>query len=238
MEQFSIWRPDWKTEEIQVLRELFCQVAKEEILSRLPRRTWSGISHKAAYLKIRRRRHGTLEEVPKLKLSEVQKTWLACAIDAEGAVGLSAIPQKRANKQKVRVYKPHVQVGNTYFQFIEHFKELLYKRLKIIELDHSGKNQKNVYLYSIFSMPEVYSVLKTISPYLIIKKKQAELVLKWIELEDERMRRTYFGDPLQYSDEQKEIWKALMVLNHRGRISIMSYQRANELFKKTYKVSM
>ena len=110
--------------------------------------------------------------------SEVEKSWLACALDGEGCLG-----QYEYNEGR----RISIQIGNTNRDFVEEFKRIIgcgssvmcYKR-PFTNPSHYGK--KPMYYYQLNGSKRCAEVLIQILPYLIIKKEKANNILLEMEL--------------------------------------------------------
>ena len=61
----------------------------------------------------------------------------------------------------------------------------------------------------------IYAVLKQIRPYFIIKGKQADLVMEFIEIIDDIKRNN--DGRIAYTERVHEIYKELKKLNKKGK---------------------
>jgi len=111
----------------------------------------------------------------KKQLTEVEKAWLACAIDAEGSIIFN--PDKRDKRNHLtRV----VVVYNTDKSFIEHFANLVGGHIYIYDPNKIGKGHfgaKPRYEVYISGKNKILNLLTQIKPYLIIKKEKAQQVI-------------------------------------------------------------
>jgi len=110
---------------------------------------------------------------------EIEKVWLACAIDTDGWIGIAKTPYGLT---------PRVRIYNTHLGFIQYAAELLHRKIKtdIRVTNHPNGSKKPCYRVDISGKPCV-NILKAILPYLIIKKEIAE---EAIELEPNLYTRT------------------------------------------------
>lgn len=99
-------------------------------------------------------------------LSELDKTWLACAIDSEGSIQIG--------ENYVRI-----SVWNTNKEFIEKVARLLGTKCKI----HTKRlpNRKPQYTAYITKRPKVKKLLQQLLPYFIVKRQVTINALKWIQ---------------------------------------------------------
>jgi hypothetical protein len=206
----------YSDQELKILKQMYPTSTKEEILAKV-NRPWEAIVRKMGELKIYRGSlRPSLDKLPNLKLDEKDKVWLACAIDCEGSVGVSY--SVRASKpNRTTFYFPFISVNNTKKVFLNHFRKLVgcaYKKIKIENKRY--ENRKNLYQLDMASAPWIYALLKQIRPYFIIKGKQADLVMEFIEIIDNIKRNN--NGRIVYTERVHEIYRELKRLNKRGKV--------------------
>ena len=114
---------------------------------------------------------------PQLQLSEVEAVWLACAIDGEGTIGVYR--QKRKDGRAQYKYNPIIHLYNTNFDFIAHAKRLV-GGCGYVCTDKHPNNRGYKTLYTLrLSNRAVAVVIEQLTPHLIIKKQQAEVVKRF-----------------------------------------------------------
>lgn len=150
------------------------------------------------------------DRLPVLRLSEAEKSWLACAIDAEGTISV--------HKRGSRYFSAAIIIGNTNREFLDFFLKLTGTSHRRLTVDRDKtKRCKDCFKTEIRDMPRVFAVLETIRPYLIIKRQQADLLIRFIRIQDEmiRQKRTNKQKMLQ-TPEQLEIVAQMRRLNQKG----------------------
>lgn len=106
----------------------------------------------------------------------LEKVWLACAIDSEGSIVIG----KAYRKGDGPIYVPIINVSNTHLGYVKYANKLIKKATGGSLLIEATKGKYSpVYRAIISSFPRVISLLKLISPYLIVKKSRALNLLKW-----------------------------------------------------------
>lgn len=111
---------------------------------------------------------------------ETDKAYIAGFIDGEGCIG---IYQRHKGKDKGH-YEPKVSIGQSN-------KEILEKILKMMDNLKSsyvslsckgtiGNRTKDYYQLNIFRLSSIKELLEEIYPYLILKQKQAEIMLNFV----------------------------------------------------------
>jgi len=106
-------------------------------------------------------------------MNELEKTWLACAIDAEGCISIRE--HKKGRRSPVTI-----QITNTNLQFLKRANEIV-PRGKIYKVRRRRKNEKKTYTFNICRHEFVIDTLQEILPYLIIKKKIAKSAIQFIK---------------------------------------------------------
>lgn len=106
-------------------------------------------------------------------LIEIDKAWLACAIDSEGSIAIG--------KGHKTIYVPTITLSNTHQEYMARAEELINR---VTGNSYTGTTRKSpehkiVHRISVSSFPRVIALLKEITPYLIAKKNRAENLLAW-----------------------------------------------------------
>ena len=108
-------------------------------------------------------------------LSEIEKVWLACAINTDGHVGMKLSKQK----QKGKIYEyvvPQFGFSNTSYPLASRFGELIeYKVSTMTEGKPYAHKRTNK--CTTHNTQKIHDLLIQIMPYIIAKRKRAEYVL-------------------------------------------------------------
>jgi hypothetical protein len=124
------------------------------------------------------------EKEVKLELSDVERAYIAGIIDGEGCIS----PQFRHGRVHVKV-----EVRNTNLNLI---KWLLSKTgLGHVYTAKNRANWKQTYSWEVFRFAEVRAILKVVQPFLIVKRKQAELTLKILEIREQQWKKALESIP-------------------------------------------
>lgn len=107
-------------------------------------------------------------------MNEIEKVWLACAIDGEGGIDFREYTE---NNRQFRV-----SVNNTNKDFAKRAKHLLNGKIMVQEgkLTELGNKRKPKWVAYVDRKDEVKNILEEILPYLIIKQKKAKDIIDWI----------------------------------------------------------
>lgn len=158
------------------------------------------------------------------EMNQIEKVWLACAIDAEGSMSLHFTFHKRANSKPI--FCASIEISNTNQDFIKRVSEItgVTSRSKPY-LRFDKKHHSPCYTWGIQRALELEYVLKQIYPYLIIKKTHADVIFKFINLVKSRVesqkyseKHTFLPSNNKYN-EQYNLAEQLSILNMKGNKS-------------------
>ncbi len=107
------------------------------------------------------------------KLNDVERSWLACAIDGEGYLGIRTTGPKRNQYSRF-------MVANTDYKFIKKVSKLTGSKITTQRQSKGHLGKKTVYWVTVNKHKDVSNILKQILPYLIIKKKKAGRIISFI----------------------------------------------------------
>ena len=111
-------------------------------------------------------------QYPIEKLENWQLAYIAGIIDGEGSLGLSRQTNREACKPLIRV----VMTNKECIHFLH-----AATGIGNFNIDTPPEPRKTAYRWSIGDRLEIYVLLKTVCPYLIVKKKQADVMLEFVE---------------------------------------------------------
>jgi len=193
----------WSDEEIDTLLNNYPKAAlARHVEPLLPGRSLVQIRSQAAYYGIKRAPVGPQEPLP---ISPTQAAYLAGLIDGEGTITVNLYRSTRQGRHPALV--PWVGVFNTDPTLLEWLTATtglahLHRMRK-----NPTKNAKMVYEWKVKAVADVARLLKTILPYLVIKRRQAELVLAFCE------NRVMYSSP---TEAEFAILDEIRTLNKRG----------------------
>ena len=123
-----------------------------------------------------------------MEMSELEKVWLACAIDAEGVISI-----KRVGKQ----YTSYINVSNNDVRFVEKPHHITGKGHVVVN-KKQGKTKNNRefnfnFVWQVTKASDCYEILNQIYPYLLIKKDRAERVLLYLKFRRQKGKGTHYG---------------------------------------------
>jgi hypothetical protein len=150
---------------------------------------------------------------------DLERGYVSGLFDGEGTIGMMAEGRKD-NSKGIR-FSPNVCIYNTNLG-------LLYEARKMMGngyiSKHTGKkkaNHKTVYRLNL-SANQIRHVLPQIADVLVAKKKNAELILEYLDLA------TAGRNSVKYFDHFKEIYRQLAILNYRGKATYLSPKYIDE----------
>jgi len=209
--------PKWSQPEINLLREMYPQSQKQDVLDRLGEMgrkvAWSTIVAMASEIGLRRVRDGKLVRLPKITLTDVEKTWLACALDGEGEIGIGRSMQYRGKPYR---YSAFLGLTNTHRGFIEYAYHLCGATTKIQQQKLYGTQHKIVWRFRIQDAARVFVLLQSLRPYFIIKGEQCKIALAFLETWEKLTKGYEKHQTLNYSCEMENYYQAMRKLNKRG----------------------
>jgi hypothetical protein len=135
--------------------------------------------------------------------------YIAGAIDGEGCITVASRKRKGHN---IPTFEPKIIITNTSRRWLEEMKTLIPGCITVSAYAGKGKYRRNCYHLVVANMRVLKEVLKELIPHLVLKKRQAELMLKYIELrESKRSRKGLRRTQSTFSEEElnivKEIWR-------------------------------
>lgn len=148
--------------------------------------------------------HGS---APSVQLTDVQAAWLAGLIDGEGCIGIWR--ERRAGNRSGYRYTATVQIANTNRLLLDTIARVIPG--KIYLKDARVKfGQKPLYQF-FCDRRTLRALLERIAPFLVIKKRQAEIAMQFRRVIEEAPMRTF-----QDHETLAELWAENRALNKRG----------------------
>jgi hypothetical protein len=199
----------WSEEEVQLLK-VFLKTKSLSELSRIFKRSKGAIASKMYNLGLATDHYNELHDTTNINtnLPEWFKGYLAGLVDGEGTVSIVKTNRKdRKNEQ----YKPLVEITNTCRKALD----IVIERVGSFRC-HSKKgrlyrnSRKAIYDILIRKHKDVEVFLEMILPYLIIKRKHAELVLGFCK------SRLTKPNHAPYDDKELSIIDEVRKLNKRA----------------------
>lgn len=210
----------WRKEETAFLEENYHRLGKPELIDRL-KRPWTSIKPKARNLRLSREPSLLYpEDYTDLSLTAFEIGFLVGLIEGEGTVG---IIQQRKDPL---ILHPYLQISNTKSSLLHRCQELLQRG--VVYGPYFAQDKAKGYAFKIATTGRLYRILRTLEPYLLTKRRHAQLVLEFLEINAERhllgrkrdSNGKYAPKLVEYTRRQLEIYNELRELNCRGKKGI------------------
>ena len=143
-------------------------------------------------------------------LSTAQRGYLAAFLDGEG--GIQITRSSRKGRQYALSLHPVVYFTNTNLEVIQTLRNWL--RAGVMILSRQREGYRDVHVLHITGIRNIMRLLTSLAPYLIVKKRQADLMLAFC-----RSRLSPRGpEGRRFNAEELRLYRALKRLNlkHRG----------------------
>jgi len=197
----------WTSEEKQTLKIMYPKEPREKLIATF-QRSWKSISGKAQVMGIKREL--SLLKSPHLSLTESEKAYLAGIIDGEGSIYMGVNRHPRATLGFC--YEIHLEITNTDKKLIEWLMNKLGGRN--VSWRPKRCDRSLCYYWAMAKLEDVYTVLKEVYPYLILKRERAEVAMNYIQ-----KRLQLMATPLQrdVSKFDVHVYEKLKYLNRKMR---------------------
>lgn len=196
--QRTVREGTWTQKEISILKKFYRTATMEVLLKKLKGRSVHAIRTRAYHLGLHRPKHFAPKQIQELSI--VQRAYLAGLIDGEGHISTYK-----------RWIEPVVGIANCNKKLMEQVRQLVAGR--IIKTVPRKKKWKTMYQVRVVRIRDIKALLEQVLPFLIVKKRQAELMLELCNLklssEEHTFREEMKSRILHISEE-------LHNLNRRG----------------------
>lgn len=147
------------------------------------------------------------------ELNDFEKGWISAAIDGEGCIALNKVINRNRWGREPYRFRPRLYIGNNCYEFVLRCQEIC----GMGTIRKQIKNGKPSYLFRLASNG-IKELLTVIYPFLLNKRRHAELILKAIDVLEARelygARHDFDALDESYSELQ-EICEKIKVLNGR-----------------------
>lgn len=137
-------------------------------------------------------------------IDRVWAAWLAALIDGEGSIMFIRHRSKQARIKGTCGYRPRIGIYNTHLGLINTLIDKFGGNVYIRYKDGLGKRRKPVYEWRAKTV-EVEMLLNWCLPFLIIKNKKAEAVLRGIKMIKARAPKVGVQSTTLYKPELEKI---------------------------------
>jgi DNA-binding CsgD family transcriptional regulator len=198
----------WSKEEEERLKELLKRHSLSEI-ARILGRTKSSVASKVWELGLAPEHYNSIRNttIVNTNIPEWLKGYVAGMLDGEGTI---SIVKATRNDRKEPHWKPLVMITNTNREALEFIVREVGGFRFHNKKGTTGKNSKKpVYRIIMVKHKDVLVLLEMLLPYLMIKRRQAELVIEFCK------SRLSKPNHAPYDDKEKEIIDEVKRLNKR-----------------------
>ena len=142
-----------------------------------------------------------------IEMKEIDKAWLAAAVDGEGSIFM--IKHESKVVKRGFTWRVKLSISNNILAFCKHAQKIanmgrIYTNMRIHE------KYKNLTHMWVVEAKEIKQLLIQIKPHLIIKQKQAELVIEARNLIEQHV------NSCQNDSRLQEIYATIKQFNKRG----------------------
>lgn len=146
------------------------------------------------------------------QVTESELGWLGGIIDGEGSIGINGRENNRIN------LVANLQLSNSSPLMIQKVIEIMDKLgvkhyIQTHHLSYVNPNHQDVYKIIIGRQSQLKLFLETIIPYLLVKKPQAELVLRYVTKRVNKGASRGDSKKFPYDEEERLIAKQVFDLN-------------------------
>jgi hypothetical protein len=198
----------WKPQEIEILQKYYSKLPKDELQRLLPKRSWISILAKAEELGLTRSLLTNLKPIDFSFLTDNEKGYIAGIIDGEGTISL-----EKRKFSNVKIH-PVISISNCSLELLNHIQKII-KCGTVRLAKKANQKARPEYKLSINRINQIEGLLSIITPYLILKRKQAEIVLEFICHLQMKRQRNY-----KLSKYEMTLFKEIRMLNQRGKSPI------------------
>jgi hypothetical protein len=140
-------------------------------------------------------------------LNDFERGYIAALIDGEGSLELQF--KQRKSRLGFNI-TPMIAIGNNSLQLLKYTQ-------KILKSGRIKKRKQKCHILYACKLTHVLSILMQIKDYLIIKKRKAEIIIKFCELRLQKIRANNGCDKrAAYTEQEYEILQKFRLLNNDG----------------------
>jgi hypothetical protein len=180
----------WTPEEDAIVKTFYTPFPSSEVREKLkkllPNRSWSAIRKRAFALGLTQ----TFKDTSELRMTDFEKGFVVGMLEGEGTISLYS--------SRGKIY-PRVVIYNTNLELLKRVQSIIGGRLS----KNAKATERKVPSYALWihQIMQIKKILEELTPYLITKRRRAELLLKYINRRIESNNRCYTEDVIQILDE-------------------------------------
>lgn len=173
----------WSQTEVEWLIQNYNKFALKELAKYLPNRPYHAIRKKGKRLGLGI--HRPLVSHPIDELSEQHLGYFVGLIEGEGTITVEKWKYKTSTGQTSIRFTPLICIANTSYELLANLKEII--KSGSIKKCRLKEGHKQGYLLRIRGYKPTLPIIDRILPHLIVKKKVAECVKKYIQTNELNM---------------------------------------------------
>lgn len=145
---------------------------------------------------------------------QIKLAWLAGIWDGEGSITIFRHKEKNGSVK----LKPCLVLTNTDINIINEAVKILDSYdIKFHVIDYTRPKSKRIYQLTTSKLSNLEKFCETITPYLVGKKSQAELLYRYVKLRIDKIKIAGNNKhAIRYDEEELALQIKLQALNHRG----------------------
>jgi hypothetical protein len=151
-------------------------------------------------------------------MKKISNQYLAGFFDGESYFGIYRIKKnnkKQWDSKRNILYRAVIEVANTNKEVIDEIHKIFGGYLKIVEPINRDR-KRTLYVNRCDNGIQVGKIIKKIYPYLIVKRKHADILLKFLKTFNEKTGREL---PEKIFNNREVLHKELSLLNIKRRVS-------------------
>jgi hypothetical protein len=179
-------------------------------------------------------------------MEERRLAWLAGFVDGEGTITLCRINECKTKSRTTHI-RPIFQVVNTNYASLQECQTILESITGRCPTIHSKSfsgtrlaHWKDSYQIQIVKQQDVKKICQTLIPYLITKKLQAELLVKFVEIRETIVRTgcrgIKGGQNRPTGERENALWLACKQLNRDSSNETLSVETIRQELLPSYDI--
>lgn len=193
----------WRSSEVETLIEGYGKGTIKMLASKLGR-SYISVQHKSRRLGL-----SALSKVRELNCCE--RAYLGALIDGEGSIFITKSTRKKSSIGFS--YVPVVNISNNNVEILRKVRKIVGAGCSpCVEKPRFGNRKKSYYVR--FSASAIRQLLPQILDWLVVKRRQADLLLEFLKLSKKRFGG--YGGSRPPTAREHEVYKELKKLNRRG----------------------
>ena len=153
-----------------------------------------------------------------VELTEAEWGYVAGIIDGEGCLGVYTRSRQMMGSRQItssRSFRPRLSIGNTSFELLYWLQACFGGYLRVVPSHNTTGHWKDYGILNLQNVQVIFEICRRTCPYLIVKRAQAELVLRFpFDIKCNQ----YTKELTLLTEETKNfLYQETLRLNKRGR---------------------